>query len=322
MNLAKVIFSKTFLVTGFSALSLGLVVATAAEAKLTVLTTTTDLRSLVEVVAGDLVTVEAIAKGTQDPHFIEAKPSFMVKASKADLVVSVGLDLEVGWLPSILRGARNPKVAEGSDGYLEVGNSIDVLEAATGKVSRADGDVHPQGNPHFTLDPLRAVKAANVIAERLAKLDSANAVKYRENALNFGKGIDEKVKLWSARVAKSGVKKVISYHKTLTYFFDRFKLDNVAILEPKPGIPPTSAHILSVINLIREQKVPLILVENYFDPTVTRKIIQEVPEVVAHTVPVAVEGEPQIKNLEDLYEDLIKSVETSTENSVSKRKAG
>jgi zinc/manganese transport system substrate-binding protein len=283
----------------------------AALAKLTVVTTTTDLRSIAAEVGGDAISADSIAKGTQDPHFVEAKPSFMLKASKADLLLAVGLDLEIGWLPSILRGARNPKINPGNPGYLEVGPLLEPLEVAKGKVTRAEGDVHPFGNPHVTLDPIRAGTIAIKIAERLAQLDAANATQYMERAKAAQKRWEDKARAWTSRLSKSPVKQVVTYHKTLTYFLDRFKIGNPAILEPKPGIPPTSGHILGVIGIIKDKKVPLILVENLFDPTVTRKIMQEVPTVRSHTVPVAVDGEPHIKTLDDLYEDLTATIEGS-----------
>jgi zinc/manganese transport system substrate-binding protein len=281
----------------------------AALAKLSVLATTTDLRAIVAEVGKDLVSVESIAKGTQDPHYIEAKPSFMVKASRAELVVANGLDLEVGWLPSIVRGARNPKIASGEKGYLEVGPSVSPLEVPQGKVTRAEGDVHPFGNPHVTLDPIRAGEIAGVIATRLGEIDAPNAAAYSANAVAFQKRLKEKTSAWQARIEKSGTKDAITYHKTLTYFLDRFKIGNPAILEPKPGVPPTSGHVMEVIRIIREKKVPLILVENFFDPTVTNKIRQEIPAVRAATVPVAVDGAPGTPTIDDLYETLVKAVE-------------
>jgi zinc/manganese transport system substrate-binding protein len=280
-----------------------------AEAKLSVITTTTDLRSITGEVGGDLITVDSLGKGTQDPHFIEAKPSYMLKVNKADLVISTGMELEIGWLPSILSGARNPKVNAGERGNLEVGPSVEPLEVPTGNISRADGDVHPAGNPHVTLDPIRSGEIAVLIAKRLGELDTGNAAKYAANAKAFQARLAEKTKAWTDRVKKTGVTKIITYHKTLTYFLDRFKLENPVILEPKPGIPPTSGHIIDVIKIAKEQKIPLILVENYFDPTVTTKIKQEVPGLRAVTIPVAVEGAPGISKLDDLYETIVKAIE-------------
>lgn len=284
-------------------------VSSRAGVKLKVVTTTPDLRSIATEVGGDLVAAESLGKGTQDPHFIEAKPSYMLKVNRADLVLSTGMDLEIGWLPSILAGARNPKVNPGERGNLEVGPSVEPLEVPTGKISRAEGDVHPAGNPHVTLDPIRAGEIALLVAKRFGELDSANAPKYEANAKSFQARLLQKTREWQSRVAKSGVTKVVTYHKTLTYFLDRFKLANPAILEPKPGIPPTSGHIIDVIKIIREQKIPLVLVENYFDPTVTTKIRQDVPGLRAVTVPVAVDGAPGIARLDDLYEALVKAIE-------------
>ncbi len=280
-----------------------------ASAKLNVITTTTDLRSIAAEVAGDLANVESLGRGTQDPHFIEAKPSFMLKANKADLVISTGMELEIGWLPSILAGARNPKVNAGERGNLEVGPSVEPLEVPTGNISRSDGDVHPAGNPHVTLDPIRAGEIGVLIAKRMGELDTANAAKFDANAKALQSRLVDKTKGWTERVKKSGVTKIVTYHKTLTYFLDRFKLENPAILEPKPGIPPTSGHIIDVIKIVKEKKIPLILVENYFDATVTTKIKQEVPGLRAVTIPVAVEGAAGVAKLDDLYETIVKAIE-------------
>jgi zinc/manganese transport system substrate-binding protein len=280
-----------------------------AQAKLNVVTTITDLAVIAREVGGDEVIVDAIAKGTQDPHFIEAKPSYMVKLSKADLLVAVGLELEVGWVPSLILGARNPKVKTGEKGYLEIGPSIDPLEIPTGKISRSDGDVHPDGNPHFYLDPIRLGKTAQLIAARLGELDPTHAAEFTKRGEAFAARMKTKSELWRARLVKTGVKKIVTYHKTLTYFFDRFGIANPAILEPKPGIPPTSGHIIEVIELMKQQKVPLILVENFFDASVTKKITNEVPGSRAASVAVNVEGESNIKTNEDLIENLVKAIE-------------
>ncbi len=296
----------TLALLSFSGLLTG---AMPAQAKLSVIAATPDIAALVAEIGGSEVTVDTIAKGTQDPHYIEAKPSYMTKMSHADLVVAVGLDLEVGWMPSILRGARNPKIAPGSNGFFELGSTIEPLEVPEGKITRAEGDVHPFGNPHFTLDPIRMGIAGVALAERLGQLDAPHAAAYVTRAKAFQKRMADKTKLWQARIAKSNVKEIVTYHKTLTYFFSRFGLKNPAILEPKPGIPPTSGHIMEVIATIREKKIPLIMVENYFDPTVTNRIKEDVPAVRVAVVPVAVEGAPGIKTLDDLYEKLVATVE-------------
>ncbi len=292
-----------------AALGLSLAFSTECFAKLQVLTTTTDLRAIASEVGGEFVVAESIAKGTQDPHYIEAKPSFMVKGSRADLVIAVGLDLEVGWLPSIQNGARNPKIQRGRPGYLEVGPQVKPLEVPTGEITRAQGDVHPFGNPHVTLDPVRAGEIALLIAKRLGEIDSANAAIYRQKAEAIQARLSEKTKAWKARVKKAGVTQVVTFHRTLSYFLDRMEIGLAAILEPKPGIPPTSSHVIEVIKLIRERKISLVLVENYFDPTVTKKIREDAPGIRTATVAVAVEGGPGLDTLDAVYENLVRQIE-------------
>lgn len=282
--------------------------ATPLQAKLSVVTTTTDLAAIVNEIGGDLVSVSSIAKGTQDPHFVEAKPSFMTKVSHTDLVIAVGLDLEIGWLPSIIRGARNPNVNPGTAGYLEVGPQIQPIEIPQGNVTRASGDIHPFGNPHFWLDPIRAAQAGMSIAQRLSQLDATHANDFLEKAKAFSSRMEEKTKDWQKRIERSGIKKIVTYHKTLNYFFDRFQIENSATLEPKPGIPPTSGHILDIIHLIKEQNISHVWVENFFDPTVIKRIKQELPAIHSSIVPVSVDGAPGILTLDDLYESLVNTL--------------
>lgn len=293
--------------TAFAAILLSLL-PLHAHGKLKVVTTTTDLRELVEEVGGAEVDVEALCKGGQDPHFIEAKPSFMVKVNRADLVLAVGLGLESGWIPNILRGARNPKVNPGTNGYFEIGPQLPVIDKATGALSRSQGDVHPEGNPHVTLDPVRAGHAAMLIAERLGKLNEANSKTFTERAKAFQNRMNEKVKAWETKLEPVKMRKVITYHKTLTYFLDRFKFESVATLEPKPGIPPTASHILRVMKTMKESGIKLILVENYFDSKVAGRIKEEMPSVSVVSVPVAVEGVSGVDTLDKLYDHLVNVV--------------
>ncbi len=283
-------------------------ISVSAQAKLNVVTTTTDIASVAKEVGGDSVEVVSIAKGTQDPHFIEAKPSFMVKVNKADLLISVGLGLEVGWLPSIVQGARNPKVLK-PEGKLEVGPLLDPIEVPAAGISRADGDVHPEGNPHIWLDPIRAGTMALKIADKLAILDELHRKDYEERAKKLNDRMIMKTKGWKARIEKSGIKKIITYHKTLNYFFARFGIEVPIELEPKPGIPPTSNHIISVLKTVKEQKIPLVLIENYYDHTVADRIKQDDPKLRVMPVPVSVDGEPNVNSLDALYERLVQVIE-------------
>ncbi len=271
--------------------------------KLNVVTTTTNLKSLVKVIGGEKVDAFSFSKGTQDPHYLEAKPSYMIKASRADLIVSVGLDLEIGWLPLVIRGARNPKLRPGAIGSFVAGDFIDTLEKPKGKLTRADGDVHPEGNPHFLLDPLNAIKIAKEIMKKLSELDSKNKSFYENNFKKFSSEVEEQLVIWKKMIPKNV--QVITYHKTLSYFYNRLDIENVAYLEPKPGVPPTAKHILSVIKIAKEKNIKLAIVENYFDPTVANRVAKDVSSLKVVTVPVTVEGEEDIKNLIDLYAKLL-----------------
>jgi zinc/manganese transport system substrate-binding protein len=279
---------------------------------LKVITTTSDLHALVAEVGGSDVVAESLCKGTQDPHFLEAKPSFMVKVSAADLVVAVGLGLEVGWLPNIISGSRNPRVAPGQPGYLEAGALVEPLERATGPVARDQGDVHPEGNPHITLDPVRAGKIAVGIAERLSTLDPLRAAVYRERAHKLNERLATKSLDWQKRLKATGVTKVVTYHKTFNYFLDRYGIAPAAYLEPLPGIPPTAKHIVGVIKTVKDDRIGLIMVESYFDPNVARRIQHDVKSVRIVSVPVAVGADEDVATLDGLYERLVTTIEGTT----------
>ncbi len=204
-----------------------------AQSKLTVVTTTEDLASIGREVGGDHISIESLARGYQDPHFVEAKPSFILKLQKADLLVAVGRELEIGWLPPLIQQSRNSKVQPGSPGYLDASLGATILEVPTGTITRAMGDVHPQGNPHYWMDP--------------------------ENGKRIGKEFADKLS------APYKGTKVVTYHRSFPNFAERFGLDIIGYVEPKPGIPPTPQHTLDLINEMKRQNVKVILVEPYFD---------------------------------------------------------
>lgn len=292
-------------------LSLFFLSGTNAFAKLTVGATTEDVAAIVMAVAGAEAEVFSVAKGTQDPHQIEAKPSFMVKFRNADLIVAQGLELESAWVVPLIRGARNSKISVGTKGFLELGPSVDPIEVARGSVTRAEGDVHPEGNPHFQLDPIRVGKAAMAVADRLGELDSSHRNLFKANAEKYQKQLEEKTKQWKSRIEKTGIKEFVSYHKTLSYFADRFGLKNTLQLEPKPGIPPTAGHIIDVINEMKKRGIKLVLIENYFDDSIKGKLVGDIPGAKVIKVPVSVGGEPSVKTIEDLIEALVKTVESA-----------
>ena len=281
--------------------------------KIKVLTTTTDLQSIVEEVGGERVTVDVFCKGAQDPHFLEAKPSFILKTSKADLVVSIGLGLEIGWLPKVLAGGRNSKVMEGASGYLEVGPKVKVLEIPTGPISRAEGDVHPEGNPHVTLDPIRVGEIAIVIAERLSSLESSSASFFMSRAKSMQSRLQNKTKDWAKRINNSEFKKVVTHHKLLSYFFDRFGVDSIARLEPLPGVPPSPAHVLKVMREAKAKGVKKILVEHYFSDGAAKKVASQLKNMIVKHTPVAVLANSKIATIDDLFEELVRTIEDKSQ---------
>lgn len=280
-----------------------------AFAKLQVATTTPDLAALVREVGQNQVEVFAIGKGTQDPHQIDAKPSFMVKLRNTDLVIEQGLELESAWIVPLMQGSRNQKLAD-KNAVLELAADLDPLEIPKGNISRSEGDVHPGGNPHFQLDPIRLGQAAVLIAKRMAELNPSQKDFYLKNAESFNKHMQDKTKEWADRLKKTGVTEIVTYHKTFTYFCDRFKIECSVQLEPKPGIPPTASHILSVIDQMKKRKLHLVLIENLYDDSVKPKLEQAVSAKVIK-VPVYVEGEPEVTTNEQLIERIVKVIEVN-----------
>jgi zinc/manganese transport system substrate-binding protein len=239
---------------------------TAAEAKkLNVITSTTDLAALAQEVGGDKIDVESIAKGYQDPHFVEAKPSFLLKLRHADLLVTVGLDLEIGWLPPLITQSGNPNIQPSARGYLDASQFAEILEKPEGPVSRAMGDVHPLGNPHYWLDPENGRRVAKGIANKLAELDPADAAVFQQRFQDFDKRLTAAEQNWDNQMKGYRGRKVVTYHKSWPNFAKHFGLDVVGYIEPRPGIPPTPGHTIELIQQMKRENVKIIMVEPYFD---------------------------------------------------------
>lgn len=275
-------------------------------AEIRVMTTTTNLADIAKQIGGESISVLSLAKGTQDPHFLEAKPSYTFKLAKADLLISVGAGLEDGWLPLVVRGSRNPRLRIGQEGRLEAASVVNLKQEHKGEISRAQGDVHPEGNPHFMLSPTKALKVASAIKDRFSLIDPNNKAKYSRNYRIFENKLKEKI-LELRKVLKSGTQ-VITYHRTLTYFLDEFGIHIKNVLEPKPGIPPTASHIISVMKEMEKANIKHILVENYFDASVAKRIKNKLKSVKISIVPVAVEGNNSAKNIFLLYDELAKGL--------------
>jgi zinc/manganese transport system substrate-binding protein len=270
-------------------------------AALNVVTTTEDLASITREVGGDKVKVESLSRGYQDPHFVEAKPSFVLKLHAADLLVVVGRELEIGWLPPLIQQARNPKVQPGGAGHLDASEDAKILEMPTGQLTRAMGDVHPSGNPHYWLDPDNGRRMAKSIAKRLASLDPANAALYAQRQEAFDKKVAEAEKRWDAMMAPYKGLKVVTYHRSWPNFADRFGLDIVGYVEPKPGIPPSPAHTLELIKDMKTRGIKLILVEPYFDLKTPASIARETGGKVL-VLPPSVGGEKGADDYVSLFD--------------------
>jgi zinc/manganese transport system substrate-binding protein len=236
-----------------------------AQSKLNVITTTEDLASIAREVGGDRITVESMARGYQDPHFVEAKPSFILKLQKADLLVVVGRELEIGWLPPLIQQSRNARIQPGAAGYLDASLTASILEIPAGQITRAMGDVHPQGNPHYWLDPENGKRIAKAIADKLSQLQAGDAAYFGQRLGDFSRRIDEGEKRWLALMAPYKGTKVVTYHRSFPNFAERFGLVIVGYVEPRPGIPPTPQHTLDLMNEMKRQNIKLVLVEPYFD---------------------------------------------------------
>jgi len=236
-----------------------------AQSKLNVIATTEDLASIAAEVGGDHITVESIAKGYQDPHFVEAKPSFILKLQKADILILVGRELEIGWLPVLINQSRNAKIQPGAPGYLDASLQARILDVPSGQVTRAEGDVHPLGNPHYWMDPENGKIIAKEIFDTLVKM-RPNERSYYEPRLNdFVSKVSTAEKRWLDMMAPYKGTKVVTYHRSFSNFADRFGLNVVGYVEPKPGIPPTPQHNLDLINQMKKDNVKIVLVEPYFD---------------------------------------------------------
>jgi zinc/manganese transport system substrate-binding protein len=284
-----------------AALALFAGLAAPALAKVQVVSTLQDFASIAEAVGGDRVETTALAKGYQDPHFVDAKPSFILKLSRADLLIVAGLELEIGYLPPLLDQSRNDKIRANSPGYLDASIGCEILQRPTTQVTRAMGDVHPYGNPHYWTDPNNGRVIARAIAAKLGEIDPAGKGVYDKNLAAFEARLAAKQKEWDAKMSPFAGTKVVTFHDSWPNFANHFKLAIAGHVEPKPGIPPTPSHTLEIINLIKAQKIPLILVEPYFDTKTPKAIAAQTGATVLTLYP-SVGGAPEIKDYFSLFD--------------------
>lgn len=250
--------------------------AAPAAAAVRVVATTEDLASLAREVAGDKATVVALAKGYQDPHFVDPKPSFILEASRADLLIVVGREMEIGWLPPLINSSRNAKIQPGGNGYLDASANVRILEIPTGQITRAMGDVHSQGNPHYWLDPANGRRIAQTIKDKLVQISPADRAYFEQRYADFDKRLATAEARWDAMMAPYKGRKIVTYHRSWPNFMERFGLDVMGYVEPKPGIPPTTAHTVDLIGEMKRQGVKLIVAEPYFDLKTPQAITSQV----------------------------------------------
>jgi zinc/manganese transport system substrate-binding protein len=294
--------SKLFGIVLSAALVATMLLPSAAEAKkLKVITTLTDLASLTQEVGGDKVDVEALAKGYQDPHFVEPKPSFLLKLRNADLLVLVGLELEIGWLPPLITQSGNGKIQPGGLGYLDASQFAQILEIPQGSVTRAEGDVHPMGNPHYWLDPDNGRRIAKGIATKLSALDPGDQAYFQQREQDFETRLAEADKKWLTLMAPYHGRKVVTYHRSWPNFAKHFGLDVIGYIEPRPGIPPTPSHTIDLVNQMKREGVKIELIEPYFDLKTPNSIASMVNGKVVVLMP-SVGGKPEITDYFKLFD--------------------
>jgi zinc/manganese transport system substrate-binding protein len=247
----------------------------AALAKVRIVTTIETFADLARQVGGDRVEAKSLARGTMDPHFVESKPSLVIELNRADLLVYVGLELEIGWLPPLVLGARNGKILAGQSGNLDASARIPVLDVPSTKIDRSLGDIHPQGNPHYWIPPANALIVAREIAERLETIDPPGAPTYRANLEKFAGELARRRADWEKRAAAVRGIKVVTYHRSWSYVSAWLGLQEVGYVEPKPGIPAPPSHIAELIGLMRKDGVKVILMESFYPRNTVELVAQK-----------------------------------------------
>jgi len=282
----------------FAILLLTTAAARAAE-PLAVVTTTADVAAIVKAIGGERVAVESIAKGYQDPHFVEAKPSFIRVVNRARILFNVGLELEIGWLPLLIQGARNPSMI-----VVDLSSGIAVLEKPTGPVSRAQGDVHPLGNPHYWLDPRNGVIMARRVAQELKNLAAADGALFDQNLKNFESEIATKRKRWEEQMAPFRGAQLVTYHKEWEYLMNWLGLGVAGYVEDKPGIPATPRHLEELVQTMQQKKIKALLASHYTNPNVPKAVADKTGAKLVMLAS-SVGGEENIKNYPDLFESIV-----------------
>ena len=288
-------------------LTLSLATAAPALADLKVATSLTDLASVAQFVGGKHVTAQSLCRGYEDPHFVPAKPSLMKSIQNADVFVSVGLELDSGWLPLVLPGSRNPKIQPGARGFVDASQGVTVLEKPAAGVSRAEGDVHPLGNPHYYLDPKALETVADHLADVFSGLDGANAADYAANAKAFKERMDASLEKWQKQLEPYKGASLVTYHKNFVYFADRFGLKLFGTVEPKPGIPPNPRHIADLAESMKRAGVKVVVYQPYYNADASNQVAQRAGGTAVE-VPTEVGGVPAATDVFTKFDTMVSSI--------------
>jgi zinc/manganese transport system substrate-binding protein len=272
-----------------------------ASAALKVIATTEDLASLAREIGGDRITIEALARGYQDPHFVEAKPSFILKLHAAGLLIVVGRELEQAWLPPLITQSRNARIQAGAAGYLDASLNARILEIPAGQITRAMGDVHPLGNPHYWLSPDNGRRVAQAIQRKLSELAPTDASYFAQRYADFDRRLAEAQKRWEGMFAPHRGIKVVTYHRSWSNFCEAFGIEVIGYVEPRPGIPPSPSHTLALNQEMKRQGIKIIMVEPYFDLKTPNAIARATGAKVV-VLPPSVGGVPEVKTYLDLFD--------------------
>jgi len=277
---------------------------------LTIVSTIPDFGSIASEIGGDFVKIKNLCRGTEDPHFVDPRPSYVRLLRDADLLLEGGLGLEEGWLPPLVQNSRNNVIRPGGRGYLNMSTGITLLEVPEPNISRAEGDVHPYGNPHYWLDPTNGRIMAEQICKKLCELDPSHSAIYKSNLAVFNNLLDRKLQHWTQRLSRLKGTRIVTYHKSFEYFASWSGLEIVGTLEPKPGIEPTPGHTRSLIKTMQQTGTKLILIENFRPHKIANNIASRVGGKVV-SVPVMVGGEPNIYRYFDLFDVIIDRLVTA-----------
>ena len=272
-------------------------------AKLKVVTTLPSYADIATNVGGEEVEALSLTKGTQDPHFVDAKPDLILRLNKADFLIRAGLGLEDGWLPPLLTGSRNGKIQSGSEGYLDASSVMTLKEVPKGTVDRSQGDVHPGGNPHFMIDPRNGAILAHAIASKLSIILPSKAEYFQKRADTYVKDLTAKTENWKKLLAPFKGRQVITYHRSWVYFSDWVGLNEVGYVEPKPGIPPSPDHIAKLVNLMKEKHVKLIIMEPYY-PKSSAEQLAKLTGATLLVLPTEVQGDDEAKTYFGLFDSI------------------